>query len=323
MALLWTVGTVLVALASLVGPAGTPRVLGLGIAGAAGLVAAVALVIAHRLRAWMAHVACATATGMVSLLVFVSGETFPFGLLYLFVTIFAFAHYALPRALAHLAAIAAAATMALVPVADPALWTVDLPMLVGVATTTGFVIHTLTARIRTLAHLDPLTGAANRLALTPALVAARRRARRHGNSLTVIMLDLDGFKAYNDTRGHTAGDQYLRDAVTAWSRRLAPSDTLVRTGGDEFAVVLGRTPPGGADALAGALAAETPAPVSVCVGICECDVDETDARILERADAALYDSKRQGGGHVTRSVGHHSPGPDGQAALFHRCESNT
>jgi diguanylate cyclase (GGDEF)-like protein len=84
---------------------------------------------------------------------------------------------------------------------------------------------------------DPLTGLANRTLLINRLEQALRRGERHASPVAVIFLDLDDFKAINDTMGHAAGDKLLAELGERFLRRLRASDTAARIGGDEFAFV--------------------------------------------------------------------------------------
>lgn len=85
---------------------------------------------------------------------------------------------------------------------------------------------------------DPLTGAYNRAYYDQALAAAMDEARRSGCPMALIALDIDHFKQVNDRYGHAAGDDALREFVLVVGRSLRPRDTLVRIGGEEFAVIL-------------------------------------------------------------------------------------
>jgi diguanylate cyclase (GGDEF)-like protein len=144
------------------------------------------------------------------------------------------------------------------------------------------------------AETDPLTGVANRRGLARALerdLAAARRTERH---LAVAMLDLDHFKAYNDTEGHPAGDLLLRGAVRAWREHLRAGDLLARYGGEEFVVVL----PEAGDSVAAIRAIErvrasTPE-VTASAGVALWDGREPAAHLIRRADGALYEAKRGG-----------------------------
>lgn len=88
------------------------------------------------------------------------------------------------------------------------------------------------------ALLDPLTGVGNRRALDLMLTRAISASRRTGSELVVVAIDLDGLKRINDSRGHAEGDRTLTSLVDAIGEGLRTSDTVFRTGGDEFAVVL-------------------------------------------------------------------------------------
>ena len=102
----------------------------------------------------------------------------------------------------------------------------------------------LIARLRHLAERDPLTGLYNRHYFLPELERAVARAHRAGEPMAaLIYIDLDNFKYINDTLGHLAGDDVLREAAARLSRRLRKGDLLARLGGDEFAVLLADLPP--------------------------------------------------------------------------------
>lgn len=95
---------------------------------------------------------------------------------------------------------------------------------------------------RSLEHLathDPLTGLPNRLFLRDRLPELLQRAAASGSSLALLFLDLDQFKSINDTRGHAAGDELLRETARRLRASIASSDIVVRMGGDEFVLLLG------------------------------------------------------------------------------------
>lgn len=93
-------------------------------------------------------------------------------------------------------------------------------------------------RMEFLAHHDPLTGLPNRLLFNARLDLSIQNARRKGRQVAVLMLDLDGFKAVNDTLGHQVGDQLLQQVSSRLSGQVREEDTVTRLGGDEFALAL-------------------------------------------------------------------------------------
>ena len=162
----------------------------------------------------------------------------------------------------------------------------------------------LFSQVAELATTDSLTGLINRrqfFTLAPALVAA--------GSGTALMLDIDNFKQINDTYGHQAGDDVIRDVVDRLSAVTPPAALLGRYGGEEFALLV--TSPAGAlgEALRGAVAATSidtrrgPVAVTISVGSAVIRPGDTVDTVLARADAALYEAKEAGRNRV---VAHHT-----------------
>jgi diguanylate cyclase (GGDEF)-like protein len=92
-------------------------------------------------------------------------------------------------------------------------------------------------KIAHMAHHDPLTGLANRVLLRREIDTAMRGARRHGDAFALLLIDLDRFKAVNDTLGHVAGDALLKEVTQRLRGCVRETDTIARLGGDEFAIV--------------------------------------------------------------------------------------
>jgi diguanylate cyclase (GGDEF)-like protein len=160
-----------------------------------------------------------------------------------------------------------------------------------------------------LAHTDPLTGLANRRWLMAQFEREFSRARRYFRPLTLLYLDLDGFKGVNDRFGHLFGDEVLQGASRAMLAVLRSTDTLARVGGDEFAVLLPETGLDGAlnvaNKLRRALAAYShqlgPAVpgLTFCAGLSQLhESDRSIDDILSRADDAQYLAKATGKAHT-------------------------
>ncbi len=151
---------------------------------------------------------------------------------------------------------------------------------------------------------DALTGLLNRGLLMAELRRELHRGQSDGAEVSVLYLDLDGFKAVNDSLGHRAGDDLLRVTATRLRSSLRPSDHLARMGGDEFAVVLPRTGPATARRLAHRLTVATrqpveldglPVTVTASIGIAGPRGATTTAEeLLAAADSAMYRAKQRG-----------------------------
>ncbi len=159
-------------------------------------------------------------------------------------------------------------------------------------------------RLEAMATTDKLTGLANRQAFELLVSQALAEAQREGGTLTAIMLDLDRFKAVNDRHGHLAGDAVLQGVARTIRAELRASDIVCRWGGEEFLVVLKRTPLAQAMALAEqlreAVARETfshagrSIGMTISAGVAEREADEPVEAFLDRADRALYEAKEAG-----------------------------
>src|SRR3954453_4763717 len=148
------------------------------------------------------------------------------------------------------------------------------------------------AELREQAMTDELTPLPNRRRWTEELNRDLAAARRRGTPLAIVMLDLNGFKAFNDEHGHLAGDDLLRSVARGWSEAVRATDMLARFGGDEFSITLPDCSPELALTVVGRVQAATPVRSSSSAGIASSDGTETADELLARADAALYDAKR-------------------------------
>ncbi len=156
------------------------------------------------------------------------------------------------------------------------------------------------ARLQESAVTDSLTGLRNRAAFIEHLRHAVERARRGGHRFGLLYLDVDGFKAINDTLGHGAGDAVLREVAARLRAVLRAAEIAARLGGDEF-VVLAET--GGdletlaqrvADALGAPYVVDgAEVPIQVSIGVARFPNDGLDAdSLLNAADGAMYAAKR-------------------------------
>jgi diguanylate cyclase (GGDEF)-like protein len=156
---------------------------------------------------------------------------------------------------------------------------------------------------------DPLTGLGNRRTALDELQRRFDLSRRHHRPLSIIMCDLDFFKRINDTLGHLAGDQVLRDFGSRVLKGLRTTDVAGRIGGEEFLLVLPETDLEGAELLADRLRAATgehafelpsgPLTVTCSLGVAERREEDRDGgALMGRADGALYLAKRDGRNRV-------------------------
>ena len=148
--------------------------------------------------------------------------------------------------------------------------------------------------LRGQARTDTLTGLANRRTWEEELPRELARARRTKRPVSIIVADLDGFKAVNDTHGHQAGDRLLKSAAAGFRGCLREVDVVARFGGDEFGFVLPDCPEGEALKVAGRLRLSAPVGVTCSLGVAGWDGSEPAAMFFERADQALYEAKRSG-----------------------------
>ncbi len=148
---------------------------------------------------------------------------------------------------------------------------------------------------------DPLTGLANRRCMDITMPKVLARAKRYHSQLSLIMLDIDHFKRYNDTYGHQAGDQLLATAGRILGGQIRDADLIVRYGGEEFMVMLPETALVGAQWVAERMrkAIENQTTVTVSLGVASlpaagCTMEE----LVRMADEALYRAKRGGRNRV-------------------------
>ncbi|GIM89751.1 putative bifunctional diguanylate cyclase/phosphodiesterase [Paractinoplanes toevensis] len=168
--------------------------------------------------------------------------------------------------------------------------------------------NALRAELTRQAFEDPVTGLPNRALLLDRIVTAVRRHARTSGRVSLLLIDLDDFKKINDTRGHMAGDEFLRVVAQRMASAVRPSDTLARLGGDEFAVFVEELDDIGLHTLAERLLAEIKTPVrlgtsdligTASIGIATLKSDQSadlDAahELMRDADLAMYAAKAGG-----------------------------
>jgi len=171
----------------------------------------------------------------------------------------------------------------------------------------------LRTELRHAASTDPLTGLLNRNEFHQRLVTEVKRAERHGHPLSLVLLDIDDFKACNDTCGHAAGDQVLRTLATVIKDSIRAEDVAGRYGGDEFMILLPHTDDRGAHAVADALRKRFNErlfttdgaiyKVTLSAGVAAQGREPSATLIMRKADRALFQAKQAGKNQVSLWTG--------------------
>jgi diguanylate cyclase (GGDEF)-like protein len=205
---------------------------------------------------------------------------------------------------------------------DFPLATLDLAQAIGGHLAAAWENVQLYQRTREMATRDELTGLWNRRHLAEQLDQEIQRARRYGHPFAVVLVDIDDFKLYNDTHGHLAGDELLRQLAGLLLRTTRRADVVARIGGEEFVIVLPESDTPGAAALAEKVrdaVAAAPFPgresqpegrLTVTLGFaCFPDDGQDPVVLLELADRALYLGKHDGGNCVRSAPRPPTPRP--------------
>lgn len=172
-------------------------------------------------------------------------------------------------------------------------------------------------KLRAMATTDALTGARNRAAFDARIAEEHERSMRHGHPVSVVMLDVDYFKQYNDTFGHPAGDEVLKLVAETLMQSARVGDFVARYGGEEFAMILPDTDFAGSMVMAErcrrAIAARVwpNRAITASVGVATISVESTPAALIKRADSALYRAKERGRNRVASDA---SDSTEGAAA---------
>ncbi|HWX43953.1 MAG TPA: GGDEF domain-containing protein [Solirubrobacteraceae bacterium] len=168
---------------------------------------------------------------------------------------------------------------------------IEWAVVTGTVWSTGIVLGNLSQSLRQRADTDLLTGLLNRNGFLAVAARERAVAERTRTPLTLVVLDLDGFKGVNDRWGHAAGDRLLADLGREWRARLRASDVVARHGGDEFVLLFPATAPREAHRVLQRLRVEG-LPVGWSVGVSEWLPGEDLDACLARADRGLYRVKQ-------------------------------
>lgn len=216
-----------------------------------------------------------------------------YGLFYLWVVVYCFSFFSFAPAVG-LAATAAAAHLGVL-VIDMKLhaFVTDWAVTWGILFVTGLVVGWLSGQVRELAETDTLTGLRNRRAWDAELARELANAARTDQAVSMVLVDLDGFKKVNDAQGHQAGDRLLKETAAAWSGALRSGDLIARLGGDEFGILLSSCTFEGARTTIARLHEATGTTFSA--GCATWDREETPDQLMYRADKALYETKRAKG----------------------------
>ena len=167
-------------------------------------------------------------------------------------------------------------------------------------------IHRKNEELTLLATRDPLTACLNRRAFYNLFETHWNATRKNNQALSCVMVDVDHFKAVNDTHGHSVGDQVLQDVSSILRAGARPTDVVCRYGGEEFCVLLPQTGLSEARVFAERLRRQIaekqcgPIYVTASLGVSAMDLGASDPReLLDQADKSLYVSKRSGRNRVT------------------------
>ncbi len=172
-------------------------------------------------------------------------------------------------------------------------------------------IRKLVARLNEVIRLDPLTGISNRRAWDEELARELSRAKRSGKPVSIAVLDIDNFRAFNDGNGHRAGDQFLKDVAAVGTEQIKDVDLIARYGDDEFALLLTDCPLSEAHAIIKSIRCAAFENQTCSVGVACWDGSETAEELVMRANNALDEaSKTEADRAVLRKLGFY-----GEAAL--------
>ncbi|MBX5439985.1 MAG: GGDEF domain-containing protein [Solirubrobacteraceae bacterium] len=273
-------------------------VLGGAVASLALLAIPIDVVTTRLRRSVLALAWTALALTVVTVLVALDGGTTGSALATLYFVPLLFATLAFPPGLMAVCSVGAVATYVVASIVDGADGAATFAFASALTTSSGvcaalsWAQHRQRDALARLSRADPLTGCLNRRGLEERLHAELARAQRSGRPVSLVVLDLDRFKAVNDREGHAAGDARLRWTVECLAAGIRPSDALGRLGGDEFAVVLPETPAARAEQVAARLSQALGERSPASFGVATSPDDGREAeRLMVCADQRLYAAK--------------------------------
>ena len=273
------------------------------------VVAAVFYTLADRVPAWSLSATIAWGTASITAVAYFSGES-PSPLIFFYLWIFLYSAYFFSKRVAILQLVLVGVSYGVLLAISPpdngvAWWLVGIgTLLVAAGVIAAMRVHAdrLILRLHGAARTDPLTLLSNRRGFREQLDLELERARRGGNSLTVVVGDIDHFKQVNDRSGHHAGDVTLirvSELLRAGKRRI---DSVARIGGEEFALLIPDASRDDAMVVAERLRVGVrneftadPVPITISFGIAEYPTHgETAGSLLRAVDEALYEAKESG-----------------------------
>jgi diguanylate cyclase (GGDEF)-like protein len=225
------------------------------------------------------------------------GGRSPFGYVFFLPLVFAALSYALPT----FVAVGAIDVLAWVAVASPSASRASEVAFFAVCLATAAVMCAWVAQnqdrerslLTVMSRSDPLTGSLNRRGFQERLESELSESRRTGQPLSLMVLDLDGFKAVNDKEGHAAGDELLGWIADTVRVALRTMDVVARLGGDEFAVLAPNAARTEADRLADRVRRAVSTRIGICTGVATFPDDGIDEeRLHHKADRRLYEMKQ-------------------------------
>jgi diguanylate cyclase (GGDEF)-like protein len=164
-------------------------------------------------------------------------------------------------------------------------------------------------KLERLATIDELTQVYNRTKFQEVIKSELERAKRYNHPLSMLMFDIDHFKAINDTYGHSVGDYVLQTLAQIAKENLREIDYLVRWGGEEFIIIAPETDLGRAKALAERIRTaienyrfDQTGKITISFGVTEFKENDTEDTFIRRADDAMYKAKEKGRNRVEVNV---------------------